>query len=488
MQPPEIEDAIQDEEQPEHEITKEELILKVSGGYVFRYLYTEEGEPYFKKEFLRISSESLKFFDIDVKRLIREWLWSDIQEIAPLTSHPLGFQITTVDNKTVKFLSECEGFKEYYLRLFSLFYSKSQQKTTTDSSQLDAIQENKRSMVGSNNQQPCLVNTSSQVTSPCIINDLPPEMLRTILFHVRDLKSLGVLCQTCKTWNKYISEDKFFGEFWRSMFYSRFAEMQVGLKNPSWKNILRQRLVAESQRDNVPVAISPTHTVVQLGNGFQTWRVNVGIWGGKWYYEVKTVRCMTANQIGFLGISCRAKPWGLTMTGVGDDEFSYCYDPIRHCTFYKEIETQQYGTSVTWKNGDIVGCMLDLDNREISFSLNGQFLGVAHRNIQTDHCPYFAGFSIYGHDSTAEFILKSSEMKYGPPPEYKAIGDCIPEGSILIEWIVGKQFLQNWMLNKTNYMNLLLEKRKTLVTETDTMLSASCQGVATLSSTISQSL
>jgi hypothetical protein len=42
---------------------------------------------------------------------------------------------------------------------------------------------------------------------------------------------------------------------------------------------------------------------------------------------------------------------GLTMTGVGDDEFSYSYDPIRHCTFYKEIETKQYGTEVQWKNG-----------------------------------------------------------------------------------------------------------------------------------------
>lgn len=39
------------------------------------------------------------------------------------------------------------------------------------------------------------------------------------------------------------------------------------------------------------------------------------------------------------------------MTGVGDDEFSYSYDPIRHCTFYKEIETKQYGTEVQWKNG-----------------------------------------------------------------------------------------------------------------------------------------
>jgi hypothetical protein len=61
---------------------------------------------------------------------------------------------------------------------------------------------------------------------------------------------------------------------------------------------------------------------------------------------------------------------------------------------------------------DIIGCMIDLDKKEISFSLNGKYLGIAHENVQIDHCPYFAGFSIYGNNSAADFHLKSNEMKY----------------------------------------------------------------------------
>jgi hypothetical protein len=56
--------------------------------------------------------------------------------------------------------------------------------------------------------------------------------------------------------------------------------------------------------------------------------------------------------------------------------------------------------------------MIDLDKKEISFSLNGTYLGVAHQDVQIEHCPYFAGFSIYGDHSVADFHLKSSEMKY----------------------------------------------------------------------------
>src|SRR5690349_6774191 len=36
---------------------------------------------------------------------------------------------------------------------------------------------------------------------------------------------------------------------------------------------------------------------------------------------------------------------------------------------------QPYGKK--WKEGDVVGCMLDLDNGTMSFSLNEEFLGVS---------------------------------------------------------------------------------------------------------------
>jgi Kip1 ubiquitination-promoting complex protein 1 len=53
--------------------------------------------------------------------------------------------------------------------------------------------------------------------------------------------------------------------------------------------------------------------------------------------------------------------------------YSYAYDGSRCCKWNKEISTT-YGKR--WKTGDVVGCYLDLDDGLMSFSLNGEFLGV----------------------------------------------------------------------------------------------------------------
>ncbi len=42
---------------------------------------------------------------------------------------------------------------------------------------------------------------------------------------------------------------------------------------------------------------------------FQTWKVNIAIWSGKWYYELKLGTMTTALQIGWLGLGCKAKPF-----------------------------------------------------------------------------------------------------------------------------------------------------------------------------------
>jgi hypothetical protein len=38
-----------------------------------------------------------------------------------------------------------------------------------------------------------------------------------------------------------------------------------------------------------------------------------------------------------------------------------------------------------WKNGDVVGCYIDLEKGTISFSLNGDDLGIAFENINSQH-------------------------------------------------------------------------------------------------------
>lgn len=68
--------------------------------------------------------------------------------------------------------------------------------------------------------------------------------------------------------------------------------------------------------------------------------------------------------------------------GVGDkgaDSRSWAYDGGRQRKW--SYGWLSYGTHVKWKAGDVVGCLLDLDNNQTSFSLNGENLGVAFDEV-----------------------------------------------------------------------------------------------------------
>jgi hypothetical protein len=63
--------------------------------------------------------------------------------------------------------------------------------------------------------------------------------------------------------------------------------------------------------------------------------------------------------------------------GVGDDGASFAFDGSRGKKFHAGHEESYGGTSSRWKAGDVVGCRYDLGAGIISYSLNGQELGVA---------------------------------------------------------------------------------------------------------------
>lgn len=75
-----------------------------------------------------------------------------------------------------------------------------------------------------------------------------------------------------------------------------------------------------------------------------------------------------------------------TGDGVGDDAYSYAYDGSRGICLHQS-QSQPYGSGTgssgsnprKWKAGDTVGCWLDLQRGEISYSLNGESLGVAYK-------------------------------------------------------------------------------------------------------------
>lgn len=85
--------------------------------------------------------------------------------------------------------------------------------------------------------------------------------------------------------------------------------------------------------------------------------------GGKWYFEFE-VLTDGFMKIGWMDISA------MPDTKLGVDDKSYGFDGYLCKKWHQGAE--QYGRE--WKVNDIVGCFLDLNDRTISFSLNGELL------------------------------------------------------------------------------------------------------------------
>lgn len=91
---------------------------------------------------------------------------------------------------------------------------------------------------------------------------------------------------------------------------------------------------------------------------------------GLWFYEV-VLLTSGLMQIGFLDGDFSADP--AQGQGVGDHASSWAFDGYR-CKKWN-VSSQDYGER--WHVNDIVGVLIDTDRMEVSFFLNGKFLGIA---------------------------------------------------------------------------------------------------------------
>uniref|UniRef100_A0A8C9TBS4 Ring finger protein 123 n=1 Tax=Scleropages formosus TaxID=113540 RepID=A0A8C9TBS4_SCLFO len=109
-------------------------------------------------------------------------------------------------------------------------------------------------------------------------------------------------------------------------------------------------------------------------------------------------------QIGWCTLDCRFNQ----EEGVGDTPDSYAYDGNRVRKW--NVTTTNYGKS--WAAGDIVSCLIDLDEGTITFYLNGQSLGIAFSNIKMGPgIAYFPAISLSFKESVA-FNFGSRPLRY----------------------------------------------------------------------------
>uniref|UniRef100_A0A667X8W5 E3 ubiquitin-protein ligase RNF123 n=1 Tax=Myripristis murdjan TaxID=586833 RepID=A0A667X8W5_9TELE len=128
-------------------------------------------------------------------------------------------------------------------------------------------------------------------------------------------------------------------------------------------------------------------------SNFSSIRATTCVYKGKWAYEV-LISSQGLMQIGWCTLNCRFNQ----EEGVGDTPDSYAYDGNRVRKW--NVTTTNYGKS--WAAGDIVSCLIDLDEGTITFCLNGQSLGTAFTNIKMGPgIAYFPAISLSFKESVA---------------------------------------------------------------------------------------
>jgi len=168
---------------------------------------------------------------------------------------------------------------------------------------------------------------------------------------------------------------------------------------------------------------------VLLPDSFQDYILNGGLIKGKWYYEVILQTAQVA-QIGWASNEFTAD--STSGNGVGDDSCSYGYDGSRGLKFHEEQPQKvsgksdgetglQYASNKRWRKDDVIGCLLDVDDGIISYSINGEILGQAYTFSKDNFSGLFPAVSLNCNE-----ILRVRLSNFDFLPKgYKGVGDII---------------------------------------------------------------
>ena len=125
---------------------------------------------------------------------------------------------------------------------------------------------------------------------------------------------------------------------------------------------------------------------VTAKSSFVSIRANTALTRHCFYYEVQ----LFSSGVMQIGWATLQTPFSRT-DGVGDDRTSFAYDGHRVKKW--NCGSTTYGEQ--WVAGDIIGTLLDLTAREISFWRNNKFLGVAFTEVPVGHnVAYFPAASL----------------------------------------------------------------------------------------------
>ncbi|XP_030154074.1 RING finger and SPRY domain-containing protein 1 [Lynx canadensis] len=152
-------------------------------------------------------------------------------------------------------------------------------------------------------------------------------------------------------------------------------------------------------------------------SSFESVRCTFCVDAGVWYYEV-TVVTSGVMQIGWA--TRDSKFLNHEGYGIGDDEYSCAYDGCRQLIWYNARSKPHLHPC--WKEGDTVGFLLDLNEKQMIFFLNGNQLPPEKQVFSSTVSGFFAAASFMSYQQ-CEFNFGAKPFKYPPSMKFSTFND-----------------------------------------------------------------
>uniref|UniRef100_A0A452GX62 Uncharacterized protein n=1 Tax=Gopherus agassizii TaxID=38772 RepID=A0A452GX62_9SAUR len=152
-------------------------------------------------------------------------------------------------------------------------------------------------------------------------------------------------------------------------------------------------------------------------SSFESVRCTFCVDSGVWYYEV-TVITSGVMQIGWA--TKDSKFLNHEGYGIGDDEYSCAYDGCRQLIWYNARSKPH--SHPCWKEGDTIGFLLDLQEKQMIFYLNGNQLPAEKQVFSSAVSGFFAAASFMSYQQ-CEFNFGAKPFKYLPSIKFSTFND-----------------------------------------------------------------
>lgn len=150
---------------------------------------------------------------------------------------------------------------------------------------------------------------------------------------------------------------------------------------------------------------------------FESVRCTAQADSGVWYYEV-TIITPGVMQIGWA--TKDSNFLNHEGYGIGDDKYSLAYDGCRKLIWYNAKSEPQH--LPRWQAGDILGCLLDIENQLIWFSVNGHLIPPCTHVFGMAKSGFFAAASFMSFQQ-CHFNFGAEPFKHPPRTTYSTFND-----------------------------------------------------------------